>query len=176
MQMKRSTVFRHHARKLVLALALLAVATSLVPGSHVASAAPIPASAVVSDVQMDTSQTSGNWTMDFNKMVITPMNVVHQPNRQVIYYFKVKAEKGNLSDITIWLTSHYRNIAGNGDAGFSDNKVVHVDQLNEGAYTIVTVTCTPPAGKYCHFAYATGTSPNLLGGASAVNPILGKLS
>ena len=167
-------MYRNRARSVVLALSIFAAVGGLLPGSQ-AAAAPIPAPAAVSDVQLDASQTSGNWTMGWNTLTITPQGISHQPNRRTVYTFKFKATKGNLYDISPTLMSHYKTIAGDADAGFSAVQTPPpIAFLAEGSHIFVFVECIPPAGKYCDFAYVTVTSPSLISGASGVHPDDGK--
>jgi hypothetical protein len=169
-------VFRNRARNLLVALSIVAAVGSSLAGSPAASAAPVPAPAAVSNVQLDASQTSGHWTMDFNKMTITPHAISHQPNRQTVYGLKVKAEKGDLQDVMIWHTSHYKNIINDTGAGFAITQVTHVNHLPENSHVIVVVECNPPAGKYCDFAHAAAMSPNILGSPAGIHTEDGKKS
>jgi hypothetical protein len=142
-------VFRRHARKLVLAVSLFAVATSLVPGSHTAAAAPIPAAESASAVRYDLVPTKPGHDIAEAYPKMSVLNtLVGRNGRKTTYHFKVQADNATLHNVSVRMFSSYRAISDNADRGYSADEVVSLGTFWAPDYRPVILTCNPPSGAY----------------------------
>lgn len=157
-------MFRIDARKTLLALSLFAaVGAMLLPGSHAASAAAIPATESVSDAQLIYEQTPPKPVPTFNTMAITLAGETHV-GKVTHYHFQVHAVNGTLPNVTVEMRSEYFLISNNSFGGWSPAVTQNLGTMSAPHTLYVDITCTPPNGMYCGGAYAGALSSN---GASA---------
>ena len=158
-------MFRNHARKLVIALALCAVVGGSVPNSY-AAAASVPAAEAVADVHWEVTPVKPRPTLCFPEMSVNPLAASR--NGKITYYtFRIQAEECTLKDVTATAYSSYRFINTNGDAGYSANQVESKGTFWAPDYRDVHLTCNPPPGTYCSSGWVTVTTSNGLSIISA---------
>lgn len=129
----------NRTRRLVLALSLLAAVGAMLPGSHTAAAAPIPAS--LSD------------DVNFSAPPQADLQVLVRGKRTeggvTKYFFTIKNNgPANAAPINAYKEAQAKAIIGSGFQ-LQDNGYFVIPSLAPGASKPITVSCTPPAGFVC---------------------------
>jgi hypothetical protein len=146
-------MFRVHARTLLFALALLAVAgSSMLPGVSAAAAASISTDTPPIDPRHEAEGISGDPTIKYKKIVVEPKTVGHE-GKKTTYLFYIRAVGGSFPDVTVTSRFGFRRPF-NGGFGFSHETSHHFGAIAEGGYRGIVVTCNPPEDAYCDFAFA----------------------
>lgn len=152
-------MFRTHARKIALALSLIAAAGMMIPTAQPTAAAAMSGDTAATAALLEVGPATPKPELQFNKMTVSPRAVVNN-GRITFYTFRIQAESGNLNNTNVKASSSYRYISNNAVSGDSAPHFETPGTFSAPNYRDVHITCNPPAGMYCTAAFITVSTSN----------------
>ena len=143
-------MFRHHTRKLVLALSLFAAVGSFLPGAQSASASPIT-TAPLTEVRWDLEQVdppTPTKTIMPSMLIISNMPV-QQDGTTMTYSFRVWAYNGPAQNVKVTLGTHTMTPSG-GPSSAVTRPAVDAGNMAASETRVFSITCDPPKNQYCN--------------------------
>ena len=152
-------MFRIDARKTVLAFSLFAAVGALLPGSHPASAAAIPATDSASNVQvLHAEQTPPGPHAIFGTLTWEIRDPIREINGITTYRFRLHAHGGPIGNVRVEKT-YFTNIGYNPTyvhGPFTDNETLGT--MVDGEWKDVYLMCKPEMQGLCSVALVRARS------------------
>ena len=143
----------------MLALSLFAAVGSLLPGSHAAAAAPIPASESATELHLDVEQVKPKPVLTNNAGVVDNTGFERFEDGKTYYGFRLRATDGQLQWPKAKITYTYA-LSSTGIHVGGGGKTVQLTTVDAPSYRTFDITCEPPIGTYCTAAFGIVETSN----------------